>query len=1522
MKNKSTKKIILFKSILISNILIYILCECDRNYPILKDNQCVSTYCTEDQFKSGECVINEPLTKTQWLTEFIKFEKTNGDISLITDYDYHKRLLFSIESSDNKKNIYYGIMFNEIVESYYFKKNGEEIPYIEKNITEDNKMINPQLYILEPSYSLYIISIGIKNSNIEIFEIDNYEDNSIIFNSSLFFNDSRIIEGTEPLIFSNNFYLLYCTITKESNENTDYYLTLYNIKIERQFSNVKDFNPQLNSIIDIDLIKGNFASCIIVNSLKGHVSCLYLSTDNFYTITVVQNNTNSFVIRNRTIVGSPSNTNENNLYFLKAISIYKEDYKALYCYFSGDEDNVPTFLMRILNPTHFSLNYLYQDFPVIYLYDYAFNNNIKYNDITVISENRFYFVSTNNNKDILIIACVYIYEKSSYQLIIRYYTIKLVEYYYIQILNGIKIENFANSLVIAFDFCNYDLCQNSNDEIHNAGMFKLPHLDKAVESIVIDFVKYAFDYNRNYILFNILDENFRLNNNIFGQIISEVSIWDWNDEINYYNEEREPLDFDEEYSFSPEYTIIAELTDYSRKIENMFLDCGLTFGKPNIPSEFNKYCDKINETFGNKNEAESYEISNKKKLVTYYITIEEDLSTNCKDNNCSLCIEGDEEDYCLVCEDDDYTVLYGDEYDYGKLKLCVKPETETTIVKHELDSTFNIESSLPDDLTSTQAAETTIIKEEVLTEVGTTFNIESTNVGVETTNINIPSSTIVIETTTINTPLTDISIESTNIKQESKILSTLIISDNKKTQLITDELSLKDLIGNKYNGTNLSKEELKEIYYKIKDYINNYYNGENIKINTNNVKIQISNLDSQLESELSNVDLGKCAEILKEKYCKSDNDCLIMLKFDITPENEKSTYVQYEVYDQNSNKFIKLKECTGNNVIISAPIELDSYIEALYEMLSKSGYNLFDANDSFYNDICAAYTTENGTDILLYDRRMDIYKLTLNISLCQEGCNFLSYNSETKKAECDCPIQTNEINLDISDLIFDKNEMLDEFYETLKNSNFKVLKCYQLIYNAQVFIHNIGSIIMSVLLVLFFILMIIYFFKNKKKINSFIQSIIKNKYKHNENNEFNYSNSNKNFNLDYNNNLKEIKIELKENHIKKESSKKKIKKNKNKNKKKKQSQNASMPIKTQENNIYSINSRLRENEKNNSNKLNSFPPKKKIIKEYKQKNKKVQIIANNFPSKIKYNTNALSSISPSNNSVENNFINYNANAYLKENKKVKNNENEKKKEINIFNSNGYSAKQREPNDKKNLTELETIENLELNDQQMNSLKYEKALELDKRSYFQYYISLLKKKHLIFFTFIPTNDYNIMSLKISLFLVSFSLYLSVNAFFFSDETMHKIYEDRGIFNVIYQIPQILYSSVISSIINVLLKALSLSEKDILKIKEEENIKSIIEKSKKIEKCIKIKFVIFFFISSLLMLFFWYFISCFCAVYSNTQQILFKDTLISFAISMLYPFGLNLLPVIFRIPSLRAEKKDKKCLYNFSQLIALI
>ena len=153
-------------------------------------------------------------------------------------------------------------------------------------------------------------------------------------------------------------------------------------------------------------------------------------------------------------------------------------------------------------------------------------------------------------------------------------------------------------------------------------------------------------------------------------------------------------------------------------------------------------------------------------------------------------------------------------------------------------------------------------------------------------------------------------------------------------------------------------------------------------------------------------------------------------------------------------------------------------------------------------------------------------------------------------------------------------------------------------------------------------------------------------------------------------------------------------------------------------------------------------------------------------------------------------------------------------------------------------------------------------------------------------------------------------------------MHKIYVDNGAFNIIFQIPQILYSSIISTIINMILKNLSLSEKNILAIKQEKNIRKLKKYSKWVKNYLTIKFILFFILNYLLLFFFWYFISCFCAVYTNTQIILIKDTSISFCLSMLYPFGLNLLPGFFRIPALRAKKKDKKILYKISSIVALI
>ena len=135
-----------------------------------------------------------------------------------------------------------------------------------------------------------------------------------------------------------------------------------------------------------------------------------------------------------------------------------------------------------------------------------------------------------------------------------------------------------------------------------------------------------------------------------------------------------------------------------------------------------------------------------------------------------------------------------------------------------------------------------------------------------------------------------------------------------------------------------------------------------------------------------------------------------------------------------------------------------------------------------------------------------------------------------------------------------------------------------------------------------------------------------------------------------------------------------------------------------------------------------------------------------------------------------------------------------------------------------------------NDYEINSLKYQEALKLDKRTYFEYYLSLLKRKQILVFTFYLDNDYNSRSIKICLFLFSFALSYTVNALFFNDSTMHKIYIDKGKYDFIYQISNILLSTIISIIITTIIKYLSLTETNIIEIKNNCNMKNMREKKK--------------------------------------------------------------------------------------------
>ena len=115
-------------------------------------------------------------------------------------------------------------------------------------------------------------------------------------------------------------------------------------------------------------------------------------------------------------------------------------------------------------------------------------------------------------------------------------------------------------------------------------------------------------------------------------------------------------------------------------------------------------------------------------------------------------------------------------------------------------------------------------------------------------------------------------------------------------------------------------------------------------------------------------------------------------------------------------------------------------------------------------------------------------------------------------------------------------------------------------------------------------------------------------------------------------------------------------------------------------------------------------------------------------------------------------------------------------------------------------------------------------------------------------------------------------------------------------------------------------LVLTDKSIYEIKCQPNLMKANELKEKTLKEIIIKFSIFFGLNLSLLVIFWYYLTCWNAVYENTKLYLIKNTLISFALSFIYPFIINILPVIFRQQSLK--KNGNGCLYKASKITQIL
>ena len=153
------------------------------------------------------------------------------------------------------------------------------------------------------------------------------------------------------------------------------------------------------------------------------------------------------------------------------------------------------------------------------------------------------------------------------------------------------------------------------------------------------------------------------------------------DFVNYIDNVRKP----------EEDSIKIELAgDIIEKIR-IYFKYGFIISTPINLEDYNNYCDNYNNEYGDINDTEFYKSPIERRIFSfyYYINITENLSRECNDTNCTLCLS-DDRYYCLVCKDDNYTIIYNESSKYDKFKICYKEEEiiETTM-REESSNNFD-----------------------------------------------------------------------------------------------------------------------------------------------------------------------------------------------------------------------------------------------------------------------------------------------------------------------------------------------------------------------------------------------------------------------------------------------------------------------------------------------------------------------------------------------------------------------------------------------------------------------------------------------------------------------------------------------------------------------------------------------------------------------------------------------------------------------------------------------------------------
>ena len=735
----------------------------------------------------------------------------------------------------------------------------------------------------------------------------------------------------------------------------------------------------------------------------------------------------------------------------------------------------------------------------------------------------------------------------------------------------------------------------------------------------------------------------------------------------------------------------------------------------------------------------------------------------------------------------------------------------------------------------------------------------------------------------------------------SKALSTILYDFSPTDSLIdTNELLSADTDSPKYNASFPIKYKIdkskEDIVNNITELIESIGIGKYYEIKGEDFTITIKPTNASYSPNSTHIDFKECEDALRNFSNIPSSKLLTIFQMELDNKDDTSlvNQVEYQIYDDNK-KLLDLSICENIDIKVTYACKEDKINEIEYVNYFKDlGIDIFDINDAFFNDICHPYS-QSDNDVTLKDRIKDLYR---NFSLCNDGCVYIGIDPENKTISCNCKVKSN-ISLEII------NSTLKRLDEIKVDSNFALIKCFNLVFSLKKKSKNVGFWLFLLLVLGHIPLLIWLFNKGIKPLKEYI---------FNEMGKYGYIDN------------KETKTNVEEK-IKKTKSYKKNEEEiakKNKKKKKSSKKNVSSPppkhnsltsgdnssvnnIKLSEREIIKKINRIDINKEDNKTQKNNNINKEKLIinnNNDKRKIKKVKSIKdekNSNKKKIKNNINVIQTqiIDKSGNNNENE-------------------ENEPKKTIfnfNLININLNNAQEYTPQRSSHV---------------LNNYTFKEAIEYDMRSVLAIFYIFLLSKQALCHAFLYRSPLELFPLRLCLLFFIISCDLALNAFFYLDDKISKKYKyakNLFLFTFNSNITIILLSTLIGFVFMTLWTNLGNSTNKLRNVfrSEEEKIqqdekykvskerkKEIMEEIEKILKTYKIKVIILLSIEISLMFFFWYYVTAFCHVYPSTQGSWILDSFLSMLTRLIIIIFLSMLfAKLYRM----SLESNVECIYKF-------